>query len=152
MNSHPLTANSCPPALITLLLICTTINGQSTGSIEGQVIDQNNAVVFAARIRASSREILADRSAVTDNAGRYQVSTLPVGVYRVEVTASAFQTMIVDNLRVEVVSSMSSTMRTSDSLKTSLAVRTLDESPTRAFRLVKPGSSRQVQFALKALF
>jgi hypothetical protein len=106
MSSHPLAVNSYTPTLITFLLFCASIHGQSTGSIEGQVTDQNDAAVVAAQIRASSRGILVDRSAVTDNAGRYQVSALPVGVYRLEVTASGFQTLIIDDLRVEVASRM----------------------------------------------
>jgi hypothetical protein len=60
MSSHALTANSYVPTLITLLLFCDAIRGQSTGSIEGQVIDQKDAVVFAAGVRASSPEILVD--------------------------------------------------------------------------------------------
>jgi hypothetical protein len=102
MGSHLLTANSYGPTLITLLLFCASINGQSTGSIEGQITDQNGAVVVAAQIRASSRGILVDRSTVTDNAGRYQMSALPVGPYRLEVTAKGFQTLVIDSLRVEV--------------------------------------------------
>src|SRR5262245_51808334 len=90
--------------LMFLLLLCCRIPGyaQSTASIEGQVVDQNAAVITAVEIKAINRSIAVERATVTDDAGRYQITALPVGDYRLEVRAPGFQTQVLENVRVEV--------------------------------------------------
>ena len=88
--------------LLIPLLLSASIHAQSTASIEGQVTDQNGAVVAAAEINAVSREIGIKRTSRTDDEGRYQIAALPVGSYRVEVRAPGFQTQIIEDSRIEV--------------------------------------------------
>lgn len=88
--------------LFTFFVFSGSVHAQSTASIEGQVTDQNGAVVARAEINAVSREIGISRTSTTDDAGRYQIAALPVGPYRVEVKAPGFQTQIIENSRIEV--------------------------------------------------
>jgi Carboxypeptidase regulatory-like domain len=88
--------------LVVALLLSTSVHAQSTASIEGQVMDQNGAVVTAAEIGAVNRETGIKRTAVTDEAGRYQIVALPVGDYRIEVRAPGFQTQLIESSRIEV--------------------------------------------------
>jgi Carboxypeptidase regulatory-like domain len=104
MCSHSFSAKAIVPQLIALILFCATTVAQSTGSIEGQVIDQNDAVVVAAEITASCQETQVHRVTFSDSAGRYQIYALPIGDYRLEVKARGFQRLVIDKLRVEVAS------------------------------------------------
>ena len=77
--------------IFVLLFGCTILRAQSTAQIEGQVTDQNGAVVVGAEVRAINRPIAVERKTVTDEAGRYQITALPVGDYRLEVAGKGFQ-------------------------------------------------------------
>jgi hypothetical protein len=89
-------------ALVLTLSVWLSVSAQSTASIEGQVIDQNGAVISRVEIKAQSSAIAIERIALTDAVGRYQISSLPVGDYRFEVKSSGFQTLVLENVRVEV--------------------------------------------------
>jgi hypothetical protein len=80
-----LAALGLPVAALFIALLSITVQGQSTGSIEGQANDQHGAVVPAVVITAVSRETSLTRTAVTDDDGRYQIAALPVGSYRLEI-------------------------------------------------------------------
>src|SRR4051812_28060721 len=101
--------SSLPSVLLTLLLPAVAFAAypfhagtQSTASIEGQVTDQDGAVVRGAEVAAISRELGLRRTAVTDGAGRFLIAALAVGAYRVEVTALGFQTYVVESATLEV--------------------------------------------------
>jgi hypothetical protein len=64
------------------------VNAQSTASTEGQVIDHSGSVIPAVEIKAISRAIAVERTTNTHDLGRYQISALPVGEYRIEVRAA----------------------------------------------------------------
>src|SRR5262249_43272779 len=102
MSSHPRKPCSYTSLLFTLLLLSVAVHAQSTGSIEGQITDQNGAIIVSADIRATSVDKRVDRLSRTDGAGRYQFAALPVGDYRLEVRARGFQTLIIESVRVEV--------------------------------------------------
>jgi hypothetical protein len=85
-----------------VLLLNIQVQAQSSASIEGQVTDQNSATVPGVEITAVRGEISFKRVTVTDAAGRYQITALPVGSYRIETQAKGFQTQIVEGLRLEV--------------------------------------------------
>ena len=87
---------------ILIMLRCHDSQAQSTASLEGQVFDQQGAIVSAAEIAVVSREIGVKRVAVTDDNGRYQIAALPVGAYRIEVRARGFQTQIIESSTLEV--------------------------------------------------
>src|SRR5215813_4101760 len=85
-----------------LLLLCPSVGAQSTASIEGQITDPQSAVVPGVEIIASSSAISITRKTTTDDAGRYQLVALPVGIYSLEVRGRGFQTQVISNLVLEV--------------------------------------------------
>ena len=89
-------------ALLFVVSLCSSVHAQSTASIEGQVNDQQGAIVHAVEITVVSLESGIRRVTMTDADGRYQVAALPVGSYRIEVRAHGFQTQIIESLTLEV--------------------------------------------------
>ena len=85
-----------------LLVVALQASAQSTASLEGQVIDQHGAVVAGVRITATNSAIGIDRVATSDTSGRYQFSALPVGDYRVGVSAAGFKQQVVESVKIEV--------------------------------------------------
>ena len=86
----------CPFTVAALLVLsviplCHLAHAQSTASIEGQVIDQNGALLRAVEITAVSPMMGITRVGATDDDGRYQIAALPVGSYRIEVRARDFK-------------------------------------------------------------
>src|SRR4051812_2245748 len=101
--------SSLPSVLLTLLLPAVALathplhpRTPSTPSIEGQVTDQDGAVVRGAEVAAISRELGLRRTAATDGTGRFLIAALAVGAYRVEVMAPGFQTHVVESATLEV--------------------------------------------------
>ena len=89
-------------ACLAVLLIYGSVCAQGTASIEGQVTDPNGANVPAVEIVLVSNESDLRRETTTDDEGRYQIAALPVGIYRIEVRASGFQTQILERSTLEV--------------------------------------------------
>jgi hypothetical protein len=76
---------------------------QSTGaSLEGRVVDQNGSVVRAAKIVVRNVAVSIERVVESDDRGNFQIVSLPVGTYHVEVQASGFKTKVVEHLEVQV--------------------------------------------------
>src|SRR6476620_4026591 len=75
---------------------------QSNASIQGEVTDQNGAVVPAVAITVRSEAIGIDRKTTTDSGGRYLIAALPVGDYQLEAQANGFTRQIFEGIRVEV--------------------------------------------------
>src|SRR6185503_7735043 len=87
---------ACPP------LLSATINIQSTAAIQGEVSDQNGALIAGANIIVRGKAMGIDRTVVTDSGGRYLVAALPVGPYRIEARARGFKTQVIESLTLEV--------------------------------------------------
>ena len=85
-----------------LPLLSATTAAQSTTAIQGEVTDQNGAVISEANIIVVGKAIGIDRTVTTDSDGRYLVAALPVGPYRIEARASGFQTQIIESSTLEV--------------------------------------------------
>jgi outer membrane receptor protein involved in Fe transport len=77
---------------MTLAMFATTAMAQSstTGSIEGTVTDPNGAAVKGATVSVTSPNLITPQSATTNDDGRYLISALPPGKYKVAVDASGF--------------------------------------------------------------
>ena len=73
---------------------------QVSASITGVVMDSSGAPVPAATVTAKNTETGAERSSVSDDAGRYQIVSLPVGQYEVRVAKSGFQEAIRSGIRL----------------------------------------------------
>ncbi|HEU4387112.1 MAG TPA: carboxypeptidase-like regulatory domain-containing protein, partial [Blastocatellia bacterium] len=76
--------------------------GQSTAALRGRVEDPTGAGVAGANIEVRSQATGEKRVVETDRDGNYQVASLLVGAYRIEVQANGFQSQVVESLVVEV--------------------------------------------------
>ncbi|WP_109485317.1 carboxypeptidase regulatory-like domain-containing protein [Occallatibacter savannae] len=72
------------------------------GSISGLVTDQSGAIVPGAKVVAESQATGLKLSTVSTDAGLYTFVSLAPGVYRVTATASGFDTLVANNIRVSV--------------------------------------------------
>jgi hypothetical protein len=75
---------------------------QSTAALNGTVTDATGAVVANARVVAINQATGVESVTQTDTAGTYLYPSLPIGIYRVQVSAPGFQSAIVANLKLEV--------------------------------------------------
>jgi hypothetical protein len=74
--------------------------GQVAARIKGVVADSSGAPVGSAKLTATNTETEAMRTAVTDDAGRYQIVALAIGRYEVTVSKSGFQNAIRTGIRL----------------------------------------------------
>lgn len=105
MRSHQLTRSAFARtaiAVVALLGFMCVARAQSTASVEGQITDPNHAALSGVEIKARNLATGSERVAVSDSRGIYQIAALPVGDYRLEVTAAGFQPQVIDRVRTEV--------------------------------------------------
>lgn len=74
----------------------------ANGIIEGLVTDASGAVIPGVNVEVRNKETGFTRSLVTNEAGRYTASLLPVGLYEVTVELSGFATMKVTEVLIQV--------------------------------------------------
>ncbi|MEQ1643193.1 MAG: alpha-2-macroglobulin family protein, partial [Pyrinomonadaceae bacterium] len=71
------------------------------GAIKGIVLDANGAVIPGAKISAVSENASSEEfSSVSDDNGSFIIANLPSGIYRVVATATAFKSVIVNNINI----------------------------------------------------
>jgi hypothetical protein len=71
-------------------VVSASANAQVAASVSGRVTDQTGAVISGATISATSQETGLTRSTLTDSAGRYELTALPVGEYEVRARKDSF--------------------------------------------------------------
>ncbi len=84
------------------LSVPSAVRAQVSASIKGTVTDPSGALVPAATVTTKNTETGAARSAITDEAGRYQIVWLAVGQHQVEVSKPGFQDAIRSGIRLVV--------------------------------------------------
>lgn len=114
-------------ALIALVCLCPMAGsaraGQSDAGIYGLVTDESGAVLPGATISVTSPALQVPAiSVVTDETGKYRLTPLPIGTYRVEYALQGFQTLIQPDVRL--------TVGFSAKLDVKLKVGSLEESIT----------------------
>jgi len=89
--------------LACLWLAPALVRAQSptTGQVAGVVKDASGAVISGARVTATN-EAGVERSATTDENGRYAVPLLPPGAYRVEADKESFSKATAENVVVRI--------------------------------------------------
>src|ERR1041385_2014645 len=92
---------SLVPAII-LLLTLAAFGESNSGTITGVVTDQVGAVVPNATVTITNQGTNEKRTAQADAEGRYEVPSLPTGIYTVEATANGFKAATVKDLRLAV--------------------------------------------------
>ena len=75
--------------------------GQGRGMISGEVVDGSGATVPNAKITVNAAAIGLTREAVTDEAGRFTLPTLPTADYQVSVEANGFKKLVRSGVRLE---------------------------------------------------
>ncbi|MFB3826000.1 MAG: TonB-dependent receptor domain-containing protein [Bryobacteraceae bacterium] len=88
---------------IALLLFQGAAPAQTTtGTIFGTVADSTGAVIPQVEVTATNVATNFAKTATTDASGRYQIQYLPLGAYRVEVTAAGFKKFSQSGIVLEV--------------------------------------------------
>src|SRR5712671_1886996 len=77
--------------LFALLAFALPSHAQASAAISGRVTDPTGAVVSGATVTAANLETQAGRTSVTDEAGRYSLLSLPIGIYEIRVSKPGFQ-------------------------------------------------------------
>src|SRR5687768_12164800 len=91
------------PLLVVLavLLAPGATFAQGQGSIAGVVRDPSNAVIPGVTVEVSSPALIEKvRSTTTDNNGRYQITALPVGTYKITFSLEGFSTVERSDVRL----------------------------------------------------
>ena len=87
--------------LAVVLLVPISAYAQATGSIAGVVRDPSNAVIPGVTVEVSSPNLIEKfRSTTTDSNGRYQITALPVGTYKITFALQGFSTVSRDNVQL----------------------------------------------------
>jgi len=89
-------------ALFVAMCWSQPVHAQVAASIAGMVTDSSGAPVASATETAKNTETGAVRTAITDDAGRYQIVSLAIGPYEVSVSKSGFQEAIRAGIRLVV--------------------------------------------------
>lgn len=77
-------------AFLAMGLFVTGAFAQTTGSIEGVVVDENNVPLPGVTVEATSPALQGTKVAVTDTQGKFRLVLLPPGSYTVKFTLSGF--------------------------------------------------------------
>src|SRR5437762_1692354 len=89
-------------AVAALLMIAPLMAQQTTATLLGTVADPAGAAVPNAIVRAQNLATNAVREASTDSAGRYSLTFLAAGDYRVTITKEGFQAYQVNKIVLQV--------------------------------------------------
>ncbi len=88
--------------LFAILASAHSAHAQVSASISGRVTDPSGAAVSGAAVAAKNLETEVERTTSTDDAGRYAVLSLPVGVYEVRITKQNFQEAVQSGIHLAV--------------------------------------------------
>ena len=78
------------------------VRAQSTATLQGTVSDQNGNGMPGAKVTVRNQATGIESTTLTDSAGNYLFPTLPIGLYREEISASGFETVLVTDLTLSV--------------------------------------------------
>ncbi len=92
----------CLLALLTLAGAPAAAQTATGADLEGVVVDDTNAVIPGVVITVTNVETGAVREAVSDNAGRYRVSALPPGRYKLRANGSGYAPIERDGLVLQI--------------------------------------------------
>src|SRR5579864_4978662 len=85
-----LAGSVCAGLLVSLSPVGAFAQGETTSAIVGQVTDATNAAIPGATVSITNRETALQRSAKTDEEGRFNFPQLRPGTYSVKVEADGF--------------------------------------------------------------
>ena len=82
--------HSCLKFLVSLLLLQPLVLAQDSAILSGTVTDQSGALISAATVQAKNADTGVVRKTATDADGRYQFSSLPLGLYEIRARKDGF--------------------------------------------------------------
>jgi hypothetical protein len=102
MNHHQHPVKRLVLAIATLALLCAvpSLAQVVKGSISGTATDPQGAVVSGATVKAINDATGATLTTTSDSSGSFHFNLIPVGTYRVELTATGFKTTVQNNIAV----------------------------------------------------
>jgi hypothetical protein len=102
-----------PGIFFRLFLLVGLLNGlsgasfaQSTAVLSGTVTDATGAAIPTARVVATNQATGVESATQTDTAGAYLFPALTIGIYRLTVSGTNFQTAVVTDLKLQVASTL----------------------------------------------
>src|SRR5689334_6885258 len=89
-------------AIVTVALLCSLPSMAQVvkGSISGTVADSQGAIVPGATVKATNNGTGAALTTTSDSSGSFHFNLIPVGDYKVEITAPGFRTAVQNNIVV----------------------------------------------------
>jgi outer membrane receptor protein involved in Fe transport len=109
-------------ALVCSLLLAAVAFAQSTATVVGNVTDATGAGIPNAAVAVRNQNTGEERNTTTDASGAFIVPSLTVGTYRVEVKSSGMQTVVANDLVLDV----GSTVRQDFALKVASTTETVE--------------------------
>src|SRR6266849_5994328 len=88
--------------MVCLSCACLTAQVNSTGILQGTVLDATGAVVPNADVKISNKDTGLGRSMKTNGSGLYRFELLPAGTYQLKVTMAGFSGATFENVGVAV--------------------------------------------------
>jgi hypothetical protein len=79
---------------------------QSTATLQGTITDPSGAAVPNAKVVAANEATGVRSETISDAAGGFLFPTLSIGVYKIEISAQAFQTTVLSGLKLDVASTV----------------------------------------------
>ena len=89
-------------ALVILLFAAALGAQETTASLRGAILDPSGSRVPSAKVTAIQAETGYTRSSVSDAGGDYLLVLLPIGHYRLEVTAAGFRKYVQEGISLSV--------------------------------------------------
>ena len=74
-----------------LSMFVQSSSSQSTNVVEGTLVDASNAAVPEAKVTLTNQATQVAYRSTSNNLGVFRVTTLPLGIYRVEIEATGFK-------------------------------------------------------------
>ena len=109
-----LSRRSTVHALLLLILVLGVVwpaNAQSTATLQGTVTDPAGATVPSAKVVATNEATGVQSETVTDSAGAFLFPSLSIGTYKLEITASGFQKIVLAGLKLEVATAVTQNLQ-----------------------------------------
>ncbi len=122
---------------ILLVLMAASASAQETGTISGQVVDDEGRPVISATVVGASIGL----AAMTGEDGTFLFSNVPAGVYTLEVSGEGFTSQVVETLRVaagqtvEIFVQLDPLPVALDEIQVTASVSILRDQPTAAIAL-----------------
>lgn len=88
-----------------LVVLAQNVSAQSTAQISGVVTDATGAVVAGAQVQVTNTDTNAVRTTQTADTGQFNLPSLAIGPYKIEVSKAGFQTYVQSGIVLEVNSS-----------------------------------------------